>query len=116
MNKSLLLKVLIITSFSVTCFSAKSNDREGYGIITDNLKKCEKNDDCILVPIGCDGCCQYDALNKNNNDIYHKLLTDSCKEYSGAVCDCLSMSDLGYEEKAVCENGLCRRIEIPINK
>ena len=66
------------------------------------LKECEEDADCILVDISCNGCCDRDAVNREDSTSYleHKRMT--CVGEPGAICSCCH-----FPAKAACEAGIC---------
>lgn len=68
-----------------------------------DLKKCQIDKDCTLVPSGCCGC-NYESINKNyglswQNQFY--CLTSGCLALA-----CIS------DEKAICEQNICTKRDI----
>lgn len=67
------------------------------------LQGCQGDSDCVLVDVSCNGCCERDAVNKNDTARYSDFKTRTCVGTWGAVCDCCY-----YFSKAICDKGACR--------
>ena len=108
MNKILLFLSILITLFSTNSFALEDNIQGN--VVQDNFRICEKDSDCIEVPIECGGCCIYDAINKNYKNTYYELFNESCKGYSGPICDCIAQN-----YKTTCSEGKCLHKVIPFD-
>ena len=72
--------------------------------VPENMRQCERDDDCSFVETSCSSCCQFKGINKKNEkDFYATLLKPACSDYTGPVCDCAG--DLVFP---VCKNGHCQ--------
>ncbi len=67
---------------------------------------CAVDEDCTLVATGCDGCCQWGAIDADLNATYEENFGLACDGYRGPQCDC------GYRPTvATCVAGTCTAIE-----
>lgn len=69
--------------------------------ITEAMRVCETNADCIQIDRSCSGCCNYDAVAKGKKDVFDKAYHASCGDYKGAVCECY---DPDYKKPACVEH------------
>jgi hypothetical protein len=84
-----------------------NDDREV--VVPDRYRDCSLDKDCVLTSISCDGCCQRDAVAKDQKDEFERDREESC-DYSGAVCDC-SFSEM----RAICDEERCVAVELVVN-
>jgi hypothetical protein len=64
--------------------------------------ECESDGDCSLVGIGCDGCCQFGAINADLVSDFQMRFTQACSDYRGGICDCQPQPQV-----ARCRAGAC---------
>ncbi len=73
----------------------------------DDMKLCTKNEDCVLVEQGCNGCCHYSAVSTDQQKTFKTMHDRVCKGYEpGPACDCFNPIN-----KPVCIDGLCQLVE-----
>lgn len=71
-------------------------------------QKCAKAEDCILINISCDGCCEREAINRTDSMSYMDLKSKTCVGKKGSICDCSELP-----AQAICENTVCKMVVIP---
>lgn len=74
--------------------------------VTPEMQACAADADCVLVEEGCDGCCNYLSINKENLSAFSQQKQQLCKDYRGAVCECHNPVN-----HPVCQNSRCTLIE-----
>ena len=57
-------------------------------LIGSSYRPCSADEDCVLVDVGCDGCCQRDAIAEDLRADYMTEHGAICADYRGAICDC----------------------------
>ncbi len=72
-------------------------------VVPDRYRSCARDEDCMLVSIACDGCCQRGSVAKEFGDEYERDRRESCSRYRGPECDCMFL-----EMRALCEAERCR--------
>jgi hypothetical protein len=85
-----------------------NDDREV--VVPDRYRSCSVDEDCTLVSVSCDGCCQRDAVTKELEEKFDRDRRESCAGFSGDECDCSFQ-----EMRALCEKERCVAIQIPVD-
>lgn len=84
------------------------NDREveiGAAYLT-----CAVDEHCVLVGTGCDGCCQWGAIDADLKATFEENFGRACAGYNGPECDCEYKPTV-----ATCVAGTCRAVEACIS-
>lgn len=76
-------------------------------VVPARYRACSTDDDCVIVSISCDGCCQRAAVTKTMQDEFERDRKDSCAGYDGLECSCISP-----ELDARCEKERCVALAI----
>ena len=66
-------------------------------------KKCQDVSECVIVDMSCNGCCQRDAVNRQDSSAYMGHKGRTCVGQPGGICDCCY-----FPVETVCEAGLCQ--------
>ena len=78
-------------------------------VVPDRYRGCAVDDDCTLVSISCDGCCERDAVAKSLAKEFESTRKDVCSGYEGPECDC-EFAKLD----ARCKNQRCAAVPTPV--
>jgi hypothetical protein len=57
-------------------------------LIGSSYRPCSADRECMLVDVGCNGCCQRDAISEELRTNYLTEHAALCADYRGAICDC----------------------------
>lgn len=77
--------------------------------VPERYRECSVDDDCTLVSISCNGCCQRDAVTKSLEKAFERARRDSCSGYPGPECDCEFR-----KLDARCKNERCTAVPTPV--
>lgn len=92
--------------------SAGGQTAHGDQVTVDNaMTACTPKDRCIIVDTKCSFCCNYVAINSKSEVLYNQMFDQTCKQYSGAYCECSDLSS--YPS---CVNGTCQMVKWSENK
>lgn len=71
--------------------------------VTDVYTMCKSDDDCSLVNVTCNGCCDRESISSSLESKFDDEKELACSDYEGAICDCQELP-----LTAVCEDERCK--------
>ena len=84
---------------------------EGSMPISDDMRTCDTEEQCIVVDTNCGFCCNFVAIPRRHEQRFDAMLDKSCSRYEGEMCQCYDLTSY-----PACVKGRCTLLKWPDSK
>lgn len=85
----------------------RQSDKPTHVTVTEDWRACNADSDCVQVGLGCNGCCDYDAVAKDKEPVFNETFKSLCADYKGGVCECHDPD----RKQPACVNNRCAMVK-----